>query len=125
MKRLKILLISLLVSFGVSAALLAVTALVIAKAEILPRGTVVLITTVIGCVAIFTSALVSSVLIKENGALTGLLCGLAFVLIIAIVSAAAFKNEFTVSGAGRAAAYLLSGVIIGILGVNRKSKVKF
>lgn len=125
MKKMKILLMSLVISACVSVALLAVASAIITKVEILPKGTAVLITTVIGCAAVFSGALVSSSYAKENGALIGLLGGAVFVLITVVVSAFVFNNDFTADGAGKAAAYLLSGVIGGILGVNRKKKVKF
>lgn len=125
MKKIKFLLISLGVMLIVSVVLLLISALIFEKTTTLPQNTMPIIVTVIGCVAVFLGALVASLLAKENGILYGLLTGLIYSLCIAFVSVCVFKNDFTFASLGKFTAFLLSGAIGGILGVNRKSKVKF
>lgn len=125
MKKLKATLISVGIMTAVSAILLALTALILGKMGALPRGAVPIITTVIGCIAVFLGSYLSSLYIKEKGILFGVLSGLLYSLCIALVSVLVFQNDFNIASAGKFIALLVSGSIGGILGVNRKSKVKF
>lgn len=125
MKKLKAILLSAGIMTAVSAALLALAALILGKMGALPRGAVPIITTMIGCIAVFLGGFFSSLYAREKGILFGVLSGLLYSLCIALVSVLAFQNDFTLASAGKFIALLLSGSIGGILGVNRKSKVKF
>lgn len=125
MKKLKALLISVGISVALGILLLALTALALGKAGILPKEIIPVITTLIGCAAVFSGALCASIYAKENGILLGLFTGIACSICMAVVSVLVFKNDFNIASAGKLAAFLLSGAIGGILGVNRKSKVKF
>ena len=52
-------------------------------------------------------------------------CGLLAACVVAAGSLVVYQGAFTISGGARLAAIFLSGCIGGILGVNRKQKVKF
>jgi len=125
MKKLKAILLSAGIMTMVSAALLALTALILGKMGALPRGAVPIITTVIGCIAVFLGSFFSSLYAREKGIVFGVASGLMCSLCIALISVLVFQNDFNIASAGKCAALLLSGSIGGILGVNRKSKVKF
>lgn len=125
MKKVKALLLSAGIITAVSAALLALAALILGKMGTLPRSAVPVITTAIGCIAVFLGSFFSSLYAKEKGILFGVASGLLCSFCIALVSVLVFQNDFNIASAGKCAALLLSGSIGGILGVNRKSKVKF
>ncbi len=125
MKKLKAMLLSTGVMAGMTAAALAITALVCAKTGKLPRGAIGVLATAAGCLSAFLGGFTASVITKEKGALFGALSGLIMAGVIALVSCVVFQNSVTPAGAARIAAVLLGGVIGGILGVNRKKRVKF
>lgn len=126
MKRIKGFLLSLGVATGAGGIFLGVSALVISKTGNLPHGSVLgLVVTLSACLAVFLGGLSASLFTKEKGVLLGGACGLFFVCFIALISLAFSEVQFTVSGGTRLAAIFLSGCIGGILGVNRKGKVKF
>ncbi len=108
-----------------AAAVLTVMSLIIAKMGVLPKNTVTVLTTAAGCLAVFLGGFFASVCAKENGIIFGILSGVVLVLVIALISLFTFQNELDFSSIGKIAAIILSGSIGGILGVNRKSKVKF
>ena len=125
MKKAKAILLSAIVITAVSAILLALTALILGKMKTLPRGITPILTTVIGCIGVFLGSFLASVYAKEKGLLLGLISGGIFAFCIALVSVLLFQNDFNLASAGKLIAILLSGSIGGILGVNRKDRVKF
>ena len=125
MKKGKAILLSMVVMAAVSAVLLALIALIFGKMKVLPRGSIPVLTTVIGCLGVFLGSFLASAYAKEKGLLLGLLSGAIFAFCTALVSVLLFQNDFNIASAGKLAAILLSGSIGGILGVNRKDKVKF
>lgn len=126
MKKVKGFLLSLGVAAVVAAILLGVVSLIVSKTGNLPQGSLLaVLTTVIVCLAVFLGGLTASLFTKEKGVLFGGACGLFFVCCIALVSLVMFEGSFSVSGGARLAAIFLSACIGGILGVNRKRKVKF
>ena len=125
MKKGKAILLSVVVMAVVSAVLLALLALILGKMKVLPRGIIPVLTTVVGCLAVFLGGFLASAYTKENGLLLGLISGGIFVFCTALVSVLLFQNDFNIASAGKLAAILLSGSIGGVLGVNRKDRVKF
>ena len=125
MKKAKAILLSVIVMAAVSAALLALTALIFGKMKTLPRGVIPVLTTVISCLGVFLGGFLASVYAREKGLLLGFLSGIIFAFCIALVSVLLFQNDFNLASAGKLIAILLSGSIGGILGVNRKDRVKF
>lgn len=125
MKKVKALALSAGVMAAVSGLLLVLAALIIAKLGALPRGIQPVLTTAIGCLAIFLGGFCASLYAKEKGILLGVASGALYALCAAALSLAIFQSSLGVGAIGKLAAFLLSGAIGGILGVNRKSKVKF
>lgn len=125
MKKIRAVLISAGVMTVVSLLLLALISLAVAKSGSLPRGILPIITTAAACIAVFLGGFFSSLSAREKGILFGILSGLLFALCAALVSVFLYQNDFTIGSAGKLAALLISGSIGGILGVNRKNKVKF
>lgn len=125
MKIAKTILLSVGVMSAASAALLLLLALIFGKSGSLPKGAVPIITTLIGCIATFFGGFSASLYTKEKGILIGLASGGVFLIIVAMVSLFSYENTLGIASIGKAAAILLSGAIGGILGVNRKTRVKF
>lgn len=125
MKKIKYFLISFGIIGIVSFILLAAASLVISKMQILPKASLQVLTTIIGSVAVFLGGLLASAFIKEKGLLCGAVCGAAFILSIGLITFILYQSEFNLGSVGKLAAILISGCIGGILGVNRKKKVKF
>lgn len=125
MKFIRALLLSAGVVGGSSLLLLSLIALIVSKAGALPQDTLPLITTAAGCAAVFLGGLAAALAAKEKGLYLGLAAGAILAACIALVSYFSTGGAFTPGGIGKAAAFLASGSIGGILGANRKQKVKF
>lgn len=125
MKQIKAILLSVGITALVSAAFLALIALITAKTGSLPKSSLSILTTGAGCVAVCTGSFFASLYRKEKGIILGLICGACFLLCVGCVSIFALQVSPGIGSLGKSAAVLLSGSIGGILGVNRKSKVKF
>ncbi len=125
MKQIKAVLLSIGVTALVSAAFLALIALITAKTGSLPKSSLSVLTTGAGCIAVCVGSFLASLYAKEKGILLGLICGTCFLLCVGCVSVFALQASLGIGSLGKAAAVLLSGSIGGIFGVNRKSRVKF
>lgn len=125
MKYVRILLVAVLTMSAASILLLLLAALVLAKTGSLYKAFLPVIATVIGCVAVLLGALASAAAAGEKGWIVGLLCAALFAVCIAVPSGLALETAFTAGSAAKLAALFLSGAIGGILGVNRKQKMKF
>lgn len=125
MKWVRALILSTAVTIGASLVLLSVIAFFVCRSGSLPRGSVTLITTIAACAAVFFGSLLSTVAVREKGLLLGLGAGAVFLVCAGIVSMLVFHIELGAASAGKIAAVLLSGAVGGVLGANRKSKVKF
>lgn len=125
MKWIRALLTALLVTICASLLLLAIIAFVVARTGALPRGSLALVTTLAACAAVFLGGIAASLSARERGMLLGLGCGALFLACAAAVTLLVFNLELTPASGGKAAAVLLSGAIGGILGANRKQKIKF
>lgn len=125
MKRVKVLAVAFGLMLIISFLLFAVVSFVITKSGSLPDQTLTLITALIGSVACFAGGLFVSLCMKEKGILYGLACAVIYAGVICLVSVVLYCNPFTAAGIVRIVAMIISGSIGGILGVNRKKKVKF
>lgn len=125
MKWVKALILSTAVTVGASLVLLSVVAFFVCRSGSLPRGSLVLVTTVAACGAVFLGGFFSSLSVREKGLLLGLGAGAVFLVCAGLISMGVFQAVLSPGSAGKAAAILLSGAIGGVLGANRKSKVKF
>ena len=125
MKKGKAILLSVVVMAVVSALLLMLIALIFGKMKVLPKGIPPILTTAVGCLGVFLGSFAASAYAKEKGLLLGLISGTILAFCTALISVLVFQNDFNIASAGKVAAILLSGSIGGILGVNRKDKVKF
>lgn len=125
MKWVKAMILSAAVTTGASLLLLSLAALMVCRSGSLPRDALPLITTAIACGAVFLGGLTASLSARERGLLLGLGVGLLFLLCAGLVSVWLFQVEPGPGSVAKIAAVLLSGAIGGILGANRKAKVKF
>lgn len=126
MKKIKGFLISVAVTTVAALVMFGAAALVITKTGKLPQGPVLAVmVTAVCCCAAFLGGLIASLYTKEKGALMGGACGLFFACLVFVCSVALVEISIGPGGIARLAAILLSGCVGGILGVNRKRKVKF
>ncbi len=125
MKWVRALILSAVVTAGASLLLLSVITFFVCRSGSLPRGSVTIITTIAACAAVFLGGFLSTLSVREKGLLLGLGAGAVFAVFAGIVSVLIFRAELGPASAGKIAAVLLSGAIGGVLGANRKSKVKF
>lgn len=124
-KRARAIIISLLLTAILSAGLLALTALILGKMETLPKGAIPVLTILISCVAVFLGSFIASLMLKEKGIINGMIIAFLFSAIVFAIAFFTYEAEFGVSGITKLAAIFISGILGGILGVNRKNKVKF
>lgn len=125
MKWVRALILSAAVTAGASLLLLSAIAFFVCRSGSLPRNTLTLITTLAACTSVFLGGFFSSLSRREKGLLLGLGAGAVFLACAVLVSVLVFQVELGLSCAGKAAAVLLSGAIGGILGANRKQKMRF
>ena len=126
LRKVKGFLLSIGVAIVAGMILLAIAALVIGKTGNLPQGVAVpVLVTVLLCVAVFLGGLAASLLTGEKGLLLGGACGLFISCCILAGGLLHSQGAIALGGAGSLAAIFFSGCIGGILGVNRKRKVKF
>lgn len=125
MKWVRALILSTVVTTGASLVLLSAIAFFVCRSGSLPRGSVTIITTIAACAAVFLGGFLSTISVREKGLLLGLGAGAVFLICAGAVSVLVFQVELGPASAGKIAAVLLSGAIGGVLGANRKSRVKF
>ena len=125
MKKIKAIIVALLLMSIISAFLLLIASLIIAKAGVLPGNFAGLLTTVIACVSVFSGSYLVTFRMKEQGLFYGFAAASAFVFLILMVSLVVYRNTFDFSSIWKLFAILITGAIGGVLGVNRKNKVKF
>lgn len=124
-RRIRATILSTLAAATVAVLLLAVCAFLLSKAETLPKQILSVMTTVIACIAVLCGGLVSSLYLKEHGILNGTVTAVVFSMILFCISVFIYETEFGIGGLTKFAAILLSGILGGIVGVNRKSRVNF
>ena len=125
MKWIRALTLSAAVTAVASLGLLSAVSFFVCRSESLPRGSAVIITTLAACTAVFLGGFLSTLSVREKGLLLGLGAGAVFLVCAGLVSIFVFRVELGPASAGKIAAILISGAIGGVLGANRKSKVKF
>lgn len=124
-KKIRAAILSTLAAMATAMVLLMVLSLLLSKLYTLPKSALPVLTTVIACAAVFLGGLLSSMLLKERGLINGVIVAVIFSVILFGVSIFVFETELGLSALTKFAAILMSGILGGILGVNRKSRVKF
>ena len=124
-KRARAIIISILLTTIISAGLLALLAFILGKMETLPKGIIPVLTIIVSCVAVFFGSFIASLMLKEKGIVNGLIIAFIFSAIVLSIAFFTYEAEFGLSGITKLAAIFISGILGGILGVNRKNKVKF
>lgn len=124
-KKGKAILLSTVIMVISCAALLALLALIFSKTGTLPKNIIPVLITGVCALSAFLGGLAASWCSREKGILFGLIAGGIFSIVVIFVSVVIFQSSFSAASAVRVAAIILSGCIGGILGVNRKTKVKF
>ena len=105
--------------------LLAIIAFIIARAGVLPQGSLPLITTAAACAAAFLGGLAAALAAKEKGLYLGLASGALLAVCISVASYFMAGEVLCNSDPGNIAAIISSSAIGGFLGANRTAKMKF
>lgn len=124
-KRVRAIIISMGFTILISAGLLALLAFIFGKMGTLPKQIIPVMTVIISCIAVFLGSLFASMMLKEGGIINGLIIAFLFSSIVLCIAFFTYETEFGLSGLTKLAAIFISGILGGILGVNRKNKVKF
>lgn len=124
-KKIRAAILSTLAAMATALVLLMMLSLLLSKLDTLPKSALPVLTTVVACAAVFLGGLLSSLLLKERGLINGVIVAVIFSVILFGVSIFVFETELGLSALTKFAAILMSGILGGILGVNRKSRVKF
>ena len=125
MRKVKTVLFSVLLSFVVTFILIAIAALIISKVGVLPEKLLPVILLLLCCVSVGIGGYCTSLIMKEKGAFYGGVVAAIFTAVLAGVSLCISTKALGVTALWNICAVLLSGAIGGILGVNRKEKVRF
>lgn len=124
-KRARAIVISTILTAVIAAGLLAITAFILSKMETLPKSMIPVLTTIVSCAAVFLGAFSASLQLKERGIVNGLIIAFLFSSVVLTIAFFTYEAEFGLSGVSKLAAVFISGILGGVLGVNRKNKVKF
>lgn len=126
MNKIKAVMISVCISLVISFILLTISALVVTKTALLRGGALQVVTTLLCCLSVLAGGYFSALLIREKGIIFGFVTAVVFILVISGISFALQSPPgLGVAMIGKMCAVLLSGAIGGILGANRRGKVKF
>lgn len=124
MKQAKIILLTTAAATLTAALLLLLSSFLLGKIQAMPKAFIPILNTAIWIAACMTGGFLAGRLQRENGLLWGTLTAIAPALILLTVG---FLRNHSIGPAaiGRFSALFLSGAIGGVLGVNRKEKVRF
>lgn len=125
MLQIKKLLFGLVASLALTAALLAAFSALILKLGALPGEIAGTIALAIGCISVFAAAFFTARIAGEKGLLHGLVLAAVYVFLYLAVSLALYADADIVAVGVRTAAILLCGALGGVLGVGKKSKIRF
>ena len=116
--------IGLLVAAVLCGLLSCIFAFVLNMMDGLPYGIIDYVMVAIEGFSVLIGAYIACVIAKSKGLIIGALCGAISLLIVFAVGMSMAKNNIGLLTVIRSAVMLLCGVIGGIMGVNRKDKVR-
>ncbi len=100
------------------------SAFIFIKLESLPYVIINQLSFIIAVISVFFASLFTSRLSKSKGLLIGAIIGLLLFLIVFLIYRLLLAENITIVTAFRSLAFVLSGAIGGIIGVNKSSKRK-
>lgn len=125
MRFLKSLVLSMAVTCVAAAAFFAIGALAVWKVARVPEEPLqTVIVTVLAVAAVFLGSFLGAAAAGERGLLLGAACGAAAALCLGAISLGA-GGSISPAGWARLAALLLGGCAGGVVGVNRRPRMKF
>lgn len=125
MLQIKKLIFGLAAEILLSCGLLALFSALILKMGSLPDGIAGTLALAIGCLSVLTAAFLTARMTGEKGLLHGLVLAGSYIFLYAAVSLALYTDADIAAIGVRAASFLLCGILGGILGVGKKSKIRF
>lgn len=123
-KYIKALIFGTITALIISAVLLALSAVCLTKVGIVPTDYLWLMIVIILALGSFVGGFVSAIILKSNGLFIGLLTGIIVCLFIIIAGALKTSDSFTTYSIYKAMAIIVCSVLGGIIGVNKKEKIK-
>lgn len=107
------------------ALLLIICALALTKSSGIPHLAVSPLVMIVAGMGAFIGGYVSALISKQNGMMCGLICGFIMFLILFIASLITVRTALSMNTIVRLLLMLLTGAIGGILGVNKRKKIKY
>ena len=106
-------------------ALLFLSAFVLTKSSNIPHLAVSpLVMMIAGCGA-FAGGYIGARILKQNGMLCGMVCGFVMFVILFIAGLVTVRESLSLTTLIRLLLMLLTGAVGGILGVNKRKKIKY
>ena len=75
-------------------------------------------------ISVFSGAYIAAALVKSQGIIIGALCGVTFFILTAALALSTGSADIGVITVIRLAVLLICGIVGGILGVNKKERIK-
>ena len=124
-KVLKSAVIGSFVGVGLCIVLLILSALALTKSSGIPHLAVSPLVMIIAGVGAFGGGYISAGIAKQNGMLCGIMCGFIMFIILFIAGLVAARTTLTMATVVRFILMLLAGAVGGIVGVNKRQKIKY
>ena len=116
--------IGLLLSVVFTAILSCLFALILNYLSGIPYGTIDYVAVGIEGISVFFGAYIAAAIIKYKGLIVGVLCAVTLYILTAAISLGSGSADIGVMSIIRAAVLLVCGIGGGILGVNKKERIK-
>lgn len=123
-RQVKSAIIGSLISIAIIAVLICAVSLVMLFVDALPYELTPYILLAADALGIFAGAYISAVISGSRGLLTGAMCGAMVFLILLISGCASGESELSALTAVRLGVCVLSGVLGGVTGVNRRERLR-
>lgn len=101
-----------------------ITAFALTKAGYIPDNFISTLTTVLSALSSFIGGFIAGRLVKKSGLLTGAVTGFILLFVQLLISLISGELAPSLMIIIKAAALILSGAIGGIVGVNKKEKIR-
>ena len=120
----KAVVIGVLISLVLAVILSCLFAVMLNMMSGIPYGIIDYVTVAIEGFSVLIGAYIACVIAKSKGLIIGLLCGAISLLVVFAIGMSMAKNNIGLLTVSRSAVMLLCGIVGGIMGVNRKEKVR-
>ena len=123
-KLLKAAALGLILSVVITGLLSCIFALILDFMSGIPYGIIDYAAVAIEGISVFLGAYIAAAIVKSKGLIVGVLCAAALIILTAAISLGSGTADIGVISILRAAVLLICGIGGGILGVNKKERIK-